>query len=143
MTDHAPNRPRHAALAACPEAPERSFQIGLIALTCALALLPAFALAGDDTSKDAEAAEIETEAAEEAAEDEREPAEIVDESSPDLKTPEEVEGELAPDDTVEEGLDVDDVTEEAEVPEEDANPNPVVPQGGVIPPASIKDEADQ
>ncbi len=38
-----------------------------------------------------------------------------------------------------ETLDVDTVTEEAEVPDEDADPNPVVPQDALIPPAPVDD----
>ncbi len=38
-----------------------------------------------------------------------------------------------------ETLDVDTVTETADVPEEDANPNPVVPQDALIPPTPVDD----
>ncbi len=38
-----------------------------------------------------------------------------------------------------ETLDVDTVSETANVPDEDANPNPVVPQNALIPPALVDD----
>ncbi|KIN71943.1 hypothetical protein [Sulfitobacter guttiformis] len=54
----------------------------------------------------------------------------------------EVVGEQANETTGEingETNDVDTVTDEAAVPVEDANPNPVVPQDAVIPPAPVDD----
>ena len=134
MTDHANTAPNTRTIAAVQDAEQSRFGIlhlGGLVLAGALAVLPGLVAASGDSSETQETVE-ETEGMEE-----------VQETPSGFEDAEEVEGDLAPDDTVEEGLDVDDVTEEADVPEEDANPNPVVPQGGVIPPASIKDEADQ
>ena len=56
---------------------------------------------------------------------------------------EEVIADPNPDDPALEGVDVDEVTETAPLPVEDADPNAVVPQDALIPPAPIREEPAQ